>query len=63
MTRVVDKDTDSMTTKVVDIDNETKNITDFSNQKVIMSRRSERVRRPPDCYEANIVILILTMKI
>ena len=30
-TRVVDKDTDSVTTRVVDIDNETENITDFLN--------------------------------
>ena len=42
-TRVVENDTDSMTTKVFDIDNETDNITDFSNQKVIMLRRSKRV--------------------
>ena len=41
-TRVVENDTDSMTTRVVDIDNETDNITDFSNQKVIMPRRSGR---------------------
>ena len=30
-TIVVDNDTDSMTTRVVDIDNETQNITDFTN--------------------------------
>ena len=46
-----------MTTRVIDIDNETDNITDFSNQKVIMPRRSGRVRRPLDRYEANIVVL------
>ena len=56
-TRVVDEDTDSVTTRVVDIANETENITDFSNQKVIMPRRSGRIRRAPDRYEANIVVL------
>ena len=55
-TRVVENDTDSMTTRVIDIDNETDNITNFSNQKVIMPRRSGRVRRPPDHYEANIIV-------
>ena len=55
-TRVVDKDTDSVTTRVVDIDNETKNITYLSNQKVIIPRRSGRIRRAPDRYEANIVV-------
>ena len=55
-TRVVDKDTDSITTRVVDIDNETKDIIDFSSQKVIMPRRSGRIRRPPECYETNIVV-------
>ena len=45
-----------MITRVVDINNETKNITDFSNQKVIMPRCSGRVRRHPDRYEANIVV-------
>ena len=55
-TRVVDKDTDFVTTRVVDIDNETENITDFSNQKVIMPRRSGRIRRAPDRYKANIVV-------
>ena len=33
-------------TRVVDIDNETENIT---GQKVIMPRRSRRIRRPPEC--------------
>ena len=56
MTKVVNKDTDSVTTRVVDIDNETENITDFSNQKVIIPRRSWRIRRAPDRYEANIVV-------
>ena len=42
-----------MTTRVVDIDNEIKNIT---GQKVIIPRRSRRIRRPPECYEANIVV-------
>ena len=55
-TRVVDKDTDSMTTRVVDIDNKTENITDLSNQKVIMPRHSGRIRRAPDRYEANIIV-------
>ena len=55
-TRVVDNDTDPMTTRVVDINNETKNITDFSSQKVIMPRRSGRIKRPADRYEANIVV-------
>ena len=56
MTRVVDKDTDFVTTRVVDIDNEIENITDFSNQKVIIPRRNGRIRKAPDRYEANIVI-------
>ena len=30
-TRVIDKDIESITTRVVDIDNEIENITDFSN--------------------------------
>ena len=47
-TRVIDKDTDSVTTRVVDIDNETENITKFSNQKVIIPRHSGRIRRAPD---------------
>ena len=55
-TRVVDKDTDSMTTRVVEIDNETKNIIDFSNQKVIMPRRSGRIIIAQNRYEANIVV-------
>ena len=55
-TRVVENDTDSMTIKVVDIENETDNITDFLNQKVIITRRSGRVRSPPDRYEANVVV-------
>ena len=54
--RVVDKDTDSVTTRIVDIDHETKNIIDLSNQKVIIPRRSGRMRRAPDHYEANIVV-------
>ena len=56
MTRVVNKDTDSMTTRVVDIDNETNDTTDFSSQKVVIPRRSGRIRRPPERYEANIVV-------
>ena len=55
-TRVIENDTDSMTTRVVDIDNETKNIIDLSNQKVIIPRRSGRIRRAPDRYEVNIVV-------
>ena len=54
---VIDKDTDYVTIKVVDIDNETKNITDFLNQKVIMPRRSGRNRKAPDHYETNIDVL------
>ena len=47
-----------MTIRVVDIDNEIENITDNKpSQKVIMPRRSGRIRRPPECYEANIVVL------
>ena len=45
-----------MTTRVVDIDNETKNIIDKPSQKDIIPRRSERIRRPLDRYEANIVV-------
>ena len=56
MTRVVNKDTDSMTTRVVDIDIETNDSTDFSSQKIIMPRRSGRIRRPLERYEANIVV-------
>ena len=33
-TRVIEKGTDSITTRVIDIDNETKNITDKSSQKL-----------------------------
>ena len=55
-TRVVNKDTDSMTTRVVDIDNKTNDTTDFSSQKVVIPRRSGRIRRPPERYEANIVV-------
>ena len=55
-TRVVNKNTDTMTTRVVDMDNETNDITDFSSQKVIMPRRSGRNRRPLECYEANIIV-------
>ena len=56
MTRVVNKDTDSMTTRVVDIDNETNDTTDFSSQKVVIPRRSGRIRRTLEHYEANIVV-------
>ena len=45
MTRVVEEDTDLMTTRVIDIDHEIDNITDFLNQKVIMPRCGRRVRR------------------
>ena len=45
-----------MTARVVNIDHETENITDLSNQKVIIPRRSGRIRRAPDRYEANIVV-------
>ena len=45
-----------MIIRVVDIDNETENITDFLNQKVIIPRCSGRTRRAPDRYEANIVV-------
>ena len=45
-----------MTTRVVDIDNEIKNIIDFSNQKVIIPRHSGRIRRALDRYEANIIV-------
>ena len=51
--RVVEKGTNSVTTSVVDIDNETENIT---GRKVIMPRRSGRIKRPPKCYEANIIV-------
>ena len=56
MTRVVNKDTDSMTTRVVDIDNETNDITDFSSQKVVIPRRSGRIVRQPDRFEAHVVV-------
>ena len=56
MTRVVNKDTDSMRTRVVDIDNETNDTIDFSSQKVVIPRRSGRIRRPPERYEAIIVV-------
>ena len=42
-----------MTTKVVDIDNETKNIT---GRKVIIPRRSGRISKPLECYKANIIV-------
>ena len=45
-----------MTTRVVDIDNETNDTTDFSSQKVVIPRRSGRIRRPLESYEANIVV-------
>ena len=56
LTRVAENDTDSVTTRVVDIDSETKYITDKKNQKIIMPRRSGRIKRPTDHYEANIVV-------
>ena len=56
MTRVVNKDTDSITIRVVDIDTKIDIITDFSNQKVIICRRSGRVRRPLDCYKDNVIV-------
>ena len=55
-TRVVEKGTESVTTRVVDIDNETNNITDKLSQKVIMPRHSGRINRPLDRYEANIIV-------
>ena len=55
-TRVVENDMDSMTTRVVDIDNETIDTIDFSSQKVVIPRRSRRIRRPPECYKSNIII-------
>ena len=54
--RVVEKDTDSMTTRVVDIDNEIENITDIPSQKVVIPRYSGRIKRPLECHEANIVV-------
>ena len=42
-----------MTIRVIDIDNETKNIT---GQKVIIPRCGGRIRRPPEHHEANIVV-------
>ena len=55
-TRVIEKDTDSMTTRFVDIDNEIENITDKPNQKIIIPRYSGRIKRPPNRYETNIVV-------
>ena len=55
-TRVVEKGTDSVKTRVVDIDNEIKNITVKPSHKVIIPRRSGRIRRPLDRYEANVVV-------
>ena len=42
-----------MTTCIVDIDNEIENIT---GQKVIIPRHNGRIKRLPECYEANIVV-------
>ena len=53
LTRVVEKVTNSVTTRVVDIDNETENIT---GRKVIIPRHSEKIKRPLERYEANIVV-------
>ena len=61
--RVIENNTNSMTTRVVDIDNETDNIIDFLNQKVIIPRHSGRVKRPLDRYKANVVVLIQMKKI
>ena len=54
--RVVEKGIVSMTISVANIENETDNITDKSSQKVRMPRRSERIRKPPNRYEANIIV-------
>ena len=62
-TRVVDNDTDFMTTRVVNIDNETDNITDFSNQKVIIPRHNRMVRRPLDATKPISLYLIQKIKI
>ena len=53
LTRVVEKGTDSVTIRVVDIDNEVKNII---GREVIIPRRSRKIRRPLEHYEANIVV-------
>ena len=53
-TRVVEKGTDSMTTRVVDINNETENII---GQKVKIPRSNGKIRRPLEGYEADIIIL------
>ena len=45
-----------MTPRVADIENKTENITDKQNQEVITPRCSGRIRRPLDCYEANIIV-------
>ena len=55
-TRVIENHTDSISTRVVEIDNETENITDLLNRKAIMPKRSGRVSRPPDRNEANVVV-------
>ena len=55
-TRFVGKGIDSLTTRVIDIDNEIENITDKPSQKVIMPRHSGRIRKPQDRYEANLVV-------
>ena len=52
-TRVIEKGTHIVTTRVVDIDNETKNIT---GRKVIIPRRSGRIKRPLERYKANIIV-------
>ena len=45
-----------MTTRVVDIDNETENIIDIPSRKAIMPRRSGKIKKPLKCYEANIIV-------
>ena len=55
-TRVVEKGIDFVTTRVVDIDNETESITNIQSREAIMPRRSRRIRRPPEYYKANIVV-------
>ena len=51
--RVIETSTDFVTTRVVDIDNETENIT---GRKVIIPRCSRRIKRPLERYEANIIV-------
>ena len=55
-TRVIENDTDSVTTRVVDMDIETENNTNEQCQKVIIPRRSARISRPLEYYQANIVV-------